>query len=697
MKNSNWITGKGKIFKKDFKTKQNIISATLYITAKGLYEAHLNGEKVGDAVLTPGFTSYNKRHLYQEYDVTNMLKENNELIVYVGDGWYKGRLTWDNHVNIYGCLLGIIAKLVIKYENSEEVIYTDESWQCANSPIAFDSIYDGESYGARVNLMFQNVVILDEDKNCLIPQDGEFIKEHERISPVEYITTPKGEKVIDFGQNITGYVEISVNANSFEKIVISHSEILDSNGNFYTDNLRSANQILRYMCKDGFQTYKPRFTFMGFRYIRLDECPEGVEFTAIVVHSDIKRTGHFECSDKLVNKLFENTIWGQKGNFLDIPTDCPQRDERLGWTGDAQIFMKAATLNFNVNKFFEKWLKDLAADQLEDGNVPLVIPDVLKENAGSAAWGDASVICPWQLYLTYGNKAVLDAQFESMEKWIKFSRSKGRYHCGDWLALDASEGSYKGATDDEYIRTAYNAYSTGILMKIGKILGKDVTEYEKLYKEITEEFKTFIPKTQTEYILALHFGLANDKKDEYAKKLADMVVKNGNKLQTGFVGTPYLLHALSDNGYEELAYSLLLQTEYPSWLYPITMGATTIWEHWDGVKPDGSFWSRDMNSYNHYAYGAVVDWMYEVMAGIKIDEDAPAFNNIIFRPVTDKRISYVKASIETKNGAVKSHWRRNGSEVTFSFDVPKNSTATLILDGQTHNIGSGNHIFTLSE
>lgn len=693
MIHANWITGEDRlVFKKDFCTDDGIVSAKLSITAMGLYEAVLNGKRVGNFVLAPGFTSYNKRHLYQEYDVTDMLSASNELVVSVGTGWYASPLTWDMIPNTYGDTCGIIAKLELVCADRTEVIYTDDSWLCGNGPIISSEIYNGEVYDARITPVFdKNAKIIDKPKDVLLPQDGEIVCEHERLRPVQTLITPKNETVIDFGQNMTGYIEITTHAKAGERIVISHAEVLDKDGNFYTDNLRNAKQRIEYTCKDGKQVYKPHFTFMGFRYIRLDECPEGTEFTAIVVHSDIKRTGYFACSNEKVNKLFENTIWGQKSNFLDIPTDCPQRDERLGWTGDAQVFVKAASYNFDVNKFFTKWLADLLAEQLENGGVPHVIPNMLHDNNSSAAWGDASTICPWQMYLTYGNKELLERQYESMAKWVDFSRNPDRFHFGDWLGLDAEEGSDRGSSSEPFISDAFNLYSTQILIKAGKLLGKDVSAYEARYrKRLTDFQQRYECRTQTEHALALKFHLTNQP-EKIAAALAQMVKDNGNKLKTGFVGTPYLLHALSENGYTDVAYSLLLQEDYPSWLYPVNMGATTIWEHWDGTKPDGTFWRESMNSFNHYAYGAVVDWMYEVIAGIKTDENAPGFEHIIIEPKPDKRLDFAKASIDTVHGRVSSAWRWENGQVRYEIEVP--TTATVLIDGKQHRVGKGTYVY----
>lgn len=696
MKNSNWITGDDiSMFKKTFVADKKAVCAKLYITAMGVYEAVLNGKRVGNFVLAPGFTSYNKRHLYQEYDITDMIKSENELIVSVGDGWYRGQLSWDvNNINFYGDNCGIIAKIEIKYDDSEEVIYTDESWLCGNGPILSNGIYAGEVYDARISAVFdKNAEIFESDKDNLFLQDGEIVCEHERLKPISFITTPKGEKVIDFGQNMTGYVEIKVTAKAGDRVVISHAEVLDRDGNFYTANLRGAKQKIEYTCRDGEQVYKPHFTFMGFRYIRLDECPENAEFTAIAVYSNIKRTGYFECSNEKVNKLFQNAVWGQKSNFLDVPTDCPQRDERLGWTGDAQVFVKTASYNFNVNKFFEKWLADLAADQKENGAVTDVVPDILEKDRenGAAAWGDASVICPWQLYLTYGNKEIIKRQFESMKKWVDYSVKIGRFGYGDWLALDHPNGGDRGLTSQKFIDRAFNIYSTELLVKIGKIIGEDVSEYEKRLENFRDSFENeFEINTQTEHVLALKMRLTKNP-EKTAAELAQMIKENGNRLKTGFVGTPYLLHMLSENGYADVAYSLLLQEEFPSWLYSVNRGATTIWEHWDGIKPDGTFWRESMNSFNHYAYGAVCDWLYGAAAGIKTDENAPGFEHAVIEPIPDERLDYVKASIDTVCGRISSYWHRDGGRIIYEIEVP--SRATIRVNGEEYDVPKGKYVF----
>ncbi len=701
------------VFSKTIKTEKIIIKAELSISATGVYEARINDDRIGEFILAPGLTSYKSRLQYQTYDVTDMLKNENTLSVCLGKGWYRGRISaGDKKIN--GTDGAIIAVLVITYnDGSKERIITDNSWTVTTSHILFSDIYDGETYDAMAEIKeLGNAVINDSiSKSALIPQEGEIVKEHERLKPVKTFITPKGEYVIDFGQNIAGYVALDLSADKGDTIVISHAEVLDNDGNFYNENYRSAKAKLEYICCDGHQTYKPFFTYFGFRYIRLDEFPDGMtadNFTAISLYSDMQRTGYIDTGSKKVNKLFENTLWSQRDNFIDIPTDCPQRDERMGWLGDAQVFVKTASYNYNTKKFFGKWLGDLRAEQREDGSVPDTVPNFWKLSRSSTAWGDAITVIPWRLYMMYGDKKDLAANFDAMKRWIDFmtNDSLDKYlwtctdddkklwgkHYGDWLGLDAPSGSYIGSSNIDFIASAFYAYSTGIFIKAGKNLGKDMCEYEELYRNIVSSFKRTFTEytTQTECVLALYFNLT-DNKTATAKQLNDMIISNGNKLQTGFVGTPYLLHALSENGYTETAYSLLLQEEYPSWLYEVNHGATTIWEHWDGIRDDGSFWSADMNSYNHYAYGSVVDWLYSVAAGIKPVDDKAGFEEVIIAPVADKRLGHIKASLNTSHGKIQSAWYYNGDKVSYEIATPVN--ATIIINGEKHFVKAGLYVF----
>lgn len=716
LERSEWIKGceknlrGGTVYLKNFRCAAKAEKAILKISALGVYEAKLNGERVGDFILAPGWTSYLNRLQVQSYDVTNLMKTENSLEVTVGQGWRAIANKRDGSDFLGYRDTALIAELTLVYADGRtESIVTDSSWTARESKLRYTNIYDGDIYDATFKAgSARHCICVNLEKDMLIPQEGEKIVEHERMPALQVIKTPAGETVIDFGQNMTGYVEFRIKGTPGAQATISHGETLDRDGNFYNANYRSADAQIKFICDGEEHIYKSALTFFGFRYIRLENWPDEVKkenFTAVVVHSDIRRTGYFECSDETVNKLFKNIIWGQKSNFLDVPTDCPQRDERLGWTGDAQVFVRTASLNFDVERFFKKWLRDLAADQGRDGCVPHVIPNISDDMGGSSAWSDAAVICPWEIYRTYGDKAVLEEQFDSMKAWIDWMRERsengkrsGGFHFGDWLGLDSTEGSYKGATPADLIATAYYKYSTELFIKAAHALGRDVAKYENIPAEAAKAFRREYMEngrvknaTQTACVLALYFDITDDRAAT-ATQLNELVKRAGH-LETGFVGTPYLLHALSDNGYAETAYDLLLRREYPSWLYPISKGATTVWEHWDGIKPDGTMWSTDMNSFNHYAYGAVADWMYGAAAGINSDPDRPGFEHIIFRPVTDRRLDFVKASIDTRRGTVASEWRREYGRIKYIFTVPEGCCASVVIGGEKHEVGAGTHEF----
>ena len=716
LERSEWIKGceknlrGGTVYLKNFRCAAKAEKAILEITALGVYEAKLNGERVGDFILAPGWTSYLNRLQVQSYDVTDMLKTENSLEVTVGQGWRAIANKRDGSDFLGYRDTALIAELTLVYADGRtESIVTDSSWTARESKLRYTNIYDGDIYDATFKAgSARHCICVDLEKDMLIPQEGEKIVEQERMPALQVIKTPAGETVIDFGQNMTGYVEFRIKGTPGAQATISHGETLDRDGNFYNANYRSADAQIKFVCDGEEHIYKSALTFFGFRYIRLENWPDEIKkenFTAVVVHSDIRRTGYFECSDEAVNKLFKNIIWGQKSNFLDVPTDCPQRDERLGWTGDAQVFVRTASLNFDVERFFKKWLHDLAADQGRDGCVPNVIPNISDDMGGSSAWSDAAVICPWEIYRTYGDKAVLEEQFDSMKAWIDWMRERsengrrsGGSHFGDWLGLDSPEGSYKGATPANLIATAYYKYSTELFIKAAHALGRDVAKYENIPAEAAAAFRREYMEngrvknaTQTACVLALYFDITDDRAATVGQ-LNELIERAGH-LETGFVGTPYLLHALSDNGYAETAYDLLLRREYPSWLYPISKGATTVWEHWDGIKPDGTMWSTDMNSFNHYAYGAVADWMYGAAAGINSDPDHPGFEHIIFRPVTDRRLDFVKASIDTRRGTVASEWRRENGRIKYIFTVPEGCGASVVIGGEKHKVGAGTHEF----
>ena len=687
--------------------------ALLQISALGLYQAAIDGVRVGAFVFAPGWTEYGKRLQFQTYDVTSMVAPGSVVTVLVGEGWWGGRLGWNDQQARRRTAL--IAALSVEYEDgSREHILTDESWRVLTTPIRFSSIYDGETVD--MTAPCEDVgpaAIYPGDTSILLPQEGEEVRETETLAPIAEITTPKGERVLDFGQNLTGYVRLRARGKKGETVELSFAEVLDKDGNFYTENMRSAkNKILLTLSGEGEMEYNPTFSFQGFRYVRLDACPSSMtseDFAAVVVHSDLLRTGDFACGAKLVNQLYQNILWGQRGNFLDVPTDCPQRDERLGWTGDAQAFAATAAYNYRVDRFFAKWLHDMAASQDEQGRIPHVVPNVLgPDSCASAAWADACTIIPWQLYLTYGDEQILLDCLDMAKKWVDYMHGAGPEeflwlegtHFGDWLGLDAPEGSYKGSTDEGLIASAYFALSAENLVKMGRALGRDMRAYAELYDNIRAAWQQryaaepgrVLGDTQTGYVLALAFDLVQDKAP-FAARLAEKIRENGTHLQTGFVGTPYLLRALSDNGYADLAYDLLLQTDFPSWLYPVTRGATTMWEHWDGLKPDGSMWSADMNSFNHYAYGAVGEWLYTACAGIRPDAANPGFRRIHFAPLPDARLGFARASLATAQGLVSSAWWYEGDSGRYCVPGPAGGTASARLGDRVLELSPGTHRF----
>ncbi|MGG1516189.1 glycoside hydrolase family 78 protein [Paenibacillus oryzisoli] len=712
------------LLRKSFTVRSGVRRATIYATSLGLYELELDGERVGDWQYTPGWTSYRNRLQVQAYDVTNRIRSgvSHAIGASLANGWYKGNLAWQDQRNIFGDTRALLLQVHIDYaDGTTDIVGTDGTWRASTGPILMSELYHGEIYDARMEKTGWTSATYDDENwtavsevkhavDILVMQENEPSRITERLKPVALLRTPVGETVIDMGQNMVGRLHLRLNLPEGTELTLQHAEVLDRDGNFYTGNLRNAKQTVRYTCKGGGEAYEPHFSFQGFRYVKVvgwpEETPLELErFTGHVIHTDMEPSGTFECSHPLLNRLQQNIVWGQRGNFLDVPTDCPQRDERLGWTGDAQVFIRTAAFNYGVDAFFAKWLRDLKADQRSDGGVPFVVPHVLDEKAySSAAWGDAAVICPWTLYICYGDRRVLEEQYESMKAWIDYMRAQGDdehlwntgFHFGDWLGLDAKEGSYIGATPKDLIATCFYAYSTGLFVKTAKVLGRheDAEQYAKLYEQIVaafeREFMTasgrLAAHTQTAHVLPLIFGLVEGSvRERLARTLAEYVQENNCHLTTGFVGTPYLCHALSENGYHELAVKLVQQESYPSWLYAIHQGATTIWEHWDGIKPDGTFWSDDMNSYNHYAYGSIGDWLYRVVAGLDLDEAVPGYQRIRFQPRPDSGLTYAKAAYQSVYGLIRSEWQlgedEDGSSVTYEFELPPNTTAEVRLPG----------------
>ncbi|MGE0100860.1 MAG: family 78 glycoside hydrolase catalytic domain [Blastocatellales bacterium] len=707
------------MLRRQFRLSGEVKSARAYVTAHGLYEMHLNGRRVGKDLFTPGWTSYNKRLQYQTYDVTDMLRRGDNAVgVMLGDGWYRGNLGFSDQRNTYGSKLALLLQIDVTYaDGRSETIGSDSQWKASTGPIIESDIYNGEVYDARLEKEgwttaaysdsgWSGVKTADIPKDKLIAPAGPPVRAIEEIKAVKILKTPAGLTVVDFGQNMVGWVRMKVRGVAGTKVTLRHAEVLDKAGEFYTANLRAAKQTNRYTLKGGGEeVWEPRFTFQGFRYVAVEGYPGELTLdalTGVVIHSDIDPAGEFAASQPLINQLQHNIVWGQKGNFLDVPTDCPQRDERLGWTGDAQVFARTAIFNMDVAGFFTKWLGDVAADQLPSGSVPFVIPDVLsKPNApaaGSAAWADAAVIIPWTMYLTYGDKRILERQYESMAKWVEYMRVRagddyiwdGDNHFGDWLAFATTRSDYPGATTGkDLIATAFFAHSTDLLHRIAEILGrkgdsaKYLDQFDRIKAAFNREFVTQTARvgenTQTAYVLALEFDLLPDAMRVTAAKRLAQEVRERKHLTTGFVGTPYLCHVLGRYGYLDEAYMLLKREQYPSWLYPVKQGATTIWERWDGQKPDGSFQDVGMNSFNHYAYGAIGDWMYRVMAGIEIDPSEPGYRHILIQPRLGGGFTSASASHESPYGRVASAWEMKDGNFTLTVEVPANTRATVRL------------------
>ncbi|HOM99228.1 MAG TPA: glycoside hydrolase family 78 protein [Acidobacteriota bacterium] len=703
-------------FRRAFSTQKQIRRARLYITSLGLYRAEINGRPVTSDVFTPGWTSYHKRLQYQTYDVTVLLEEGeNALGIYLGDGWYRGYLAWAGRRNVYGKRLAVSAMLRIEYSDGKlTTVATDSSWRCREGAIRTSDIYMGEVYDARLEMPgwstasfddadWKAVETLDPPQARLVAPVSPPVRRVEEIRPRAIIQTPAGETVVDMGQNMVGWLRIRVRGQAGDRVEIQHAEVLDKEGNFYTENLRSAKQTDTYILRgEGEEIWEPHFTFHGFRYVKIIQwpgTPAPDAITGLVVHSALPVTGSFQCSDPEINQLQHNIVWGQKGNFLDVPTDCPQRDERLGWTGDAQVFFSTAALNMNVAGFFHKWLADLAVDQLEDGRITHVVPNVLGDGAGSVGWADAGVIIPWELYLRYGDHRILEAQYDSMRRWVDYmARQVGEdylwttgFHFGDWLSATYNDPSFPAAvTDKDFLATAFLAHSADLLAKTAEVLGRkdDGRRYRQLFESVQaafqREFMTptgrLSPNSQTAYAVALRFGLIPEGLRQAAvDRLVQDIRARDNHLSTGFLGTPHLLHVLSENGRLDAAYTLLFQDTYPSWLYPVKRGATTIWERWDGIRPDGTFQDPGMNSFNHYAYGAVGQWLYENVAGIRPDPDGPGYRRFVLAPEPGGKLTWAEATLDSPYGNIRSRWERRGNQLVLEFRVPPNSRARAVL------------------
>lgn len=741
-KESDWDKSRGYYLRKEIQTSKKVKQAFVFVTALGLYHFYINGNRIGEDEFTPGWTSYRHHLLYQSYDVTNYIKEGTNMLgAHLGAGWYKGDMGSARTRNHYGKQNAFSCQIEVQYEDGEHAVFvTDSSWVSTESPILYSEIYDGEIYDARKEIdgwseagnkegEWQRTEEIYFPVETLHAQSGCKVRKKERVPAKRLFQTPQGDWVVDFGQNMAGWIEFYAEGKDGDKIELNCFETLDKEGNVYLDNLRTAKATVTYICRDGKNIFHPNFSFQGFQYAKITSYPgilKPASFTAYALHSDMEQTGQFCCSNPDINQLHHNILWGMKSNFLDVPTDCPQRDERLGWTGDAQIFCRAASYLMDTDLFFSKWLTDVAAEQTQEGGIPHVVPDVWsgknvkgkifeRGTHSAAAWADAAVIIPWTLYLMYGDIGVIEKQYNSMKRWIDFMSTHAkdymweyRMQFGDWVALDAEEGSYYGATPLELTNMAYYAYSTELFSKMAHIVGneEDAQQYSLLYEKIKDSYKRHFfteegrlcVQTQTAQIVSLYFRLVPEEfRQNVVDDLLRLLKERDGHLVTGFVGTPYFCQVLSDNRHAAEAYELLLKEDFPSWLYQVKQGATTVWEHWDGKKPDGSMWNPAMNSFNHYAYGAVGEWLYRGILGIECTGQEPGFGRIFLRPHVGGDLQYAEGSYESIYGTIRSRWECREKKVKLYVEIPCNTTAEIWLEDAVSIEYADNLLFRKAE
>jgi alpha-L-rhamnosidase len=695
-----------------------VASARLYATAHGIYEAFLNGRRVGDERFAPGWTAYADRLRYQTYDVTELLRQGaNELEVLLGNGWFRGRLGFRGDRAFYGERLALLAQLEVTTSDGQvRVLASDGSWTAQESGVLADDLYDGQRTDLRVERGERTAVeVVDADLGRLVAPEGPPVRVTETLPAVEVSRSPSGATLVDFGQNVVGCVRLRVRGlDSGAEVVVRHAEVLE-HGELGTRPLRTAKATDSYLVAGGEEVLEPSLTFHGFRYAQIDGVPDlrAADVEAVVIGSDLRRTGWFESSNDLLNRFHENVIWSTRGNFLDVPTDCPQRDERLGWTGDIQVFAPAASFLFDVAGFLESWLADLAADQKPDGSVPYVIPDVLGTAVPTATgWGDAAAIVPWVLYERTGDSAVLERQLPSMRAWVDKVAAlagpnrlwTGGFQFGDWLDPTAPpDQPAKAQADPDVVATAYLAHSADLVAEASKVLGRlDVAaEYAQLAEEVrgafAREYVTeggrVLSDSATVYAQAIAWALlpTREQRDHAGERLADHVRASGFRIGTGFLGTPLIADALTRAGHVDVAYRLLLQTRNPSWLYPVTMGATTVWERWDSMLEDGAINPGQMTSFNHYALGAVADWLHRTVAGLA--PAAPGYRRLLVHPYPTRRLTRAWARHRTPYGDAEAGWERADGVIVVRAVVPVGATAVVHLPGdeEPREVGHGTH------
>jgi alpha-L-rhamnosidase len=730
------------LVRRSFVSSSVPLRARLYVTAHGLYEVELNGKRVGREAMAPGWTVYSARLKYATYDVTDLIvRGDNAIGSWLGDGWYRGRLGWRGGFhNVYGNDVSLFAQLELVYaDGSTETVATDETWRCSEGPIIAAGNYDGETYDARVeragwsepgfdDAAWQRVQLRRRDPATLVAPVAPPVRCTEELLPVRVLTSPTGARVLDFGQNLVGRIRITVAGSAGSTVTLSTAEVLQE-GEIYTRPLRSAKSTDTYtLAGRSSETWEPRFTIHGFRYAQVDGWPGDLDqavsrghIVARVYHTDMQRTGWFESSDPSINRLHENVVWGMRGNFVDIPTDCPQRDERVGWTGDIQVFAPTASFLYDCSGMLDSWLRDLAIEQLPDGTVPWYVPVVPSHYMWTpvrpgAVWGDAAVLTPWTLYERFADRSILERQFDSARKWVDLvDRFAGDDHLwndgfqlGDWLDPTAPPQDPADARTDRYlVATAYFAWSAAHLSRMAATLGRaDVAaQYsglaEKVRAAFLDEYRVSPDRlssdAQTAYSLAIQFGLVPD--DDVALmggRLAELVTEAGNRIATGFAGTPVVSDALTTSGHVDRAYDLLFERGCPSWLYAVDQGATTVWERWDALLPDGSVNPGTMTSFNHYALGAVADWMHRTVAGLA--PAAPGYRSIRFSPRPGGGLTSAAARHESPYGEVAIAWRLAGGGLELSLTVPTGATAVLDLAGSDPiDLRPGIHSFVYTD
>ena len=709
--------------RKVFHVSKPVQKAVLISSALGVYKAYANGNEVSDDFFSPEWSDYNKLLYYQQFDIASMIQIGENCIgAVLGDGWYAGNVAFFGRFLYDQYPLGFLAQLDITYcDGSIERIETDLSWKCGTGEIVFSDMLMGECVDHNLTQKDWNSPVFDEskweqpilleyDKDKLRRQTFPSIKINLTLTPVSSNKLSENKIVYNMGQNMVGNVRMTLEGEKGSKVLVKYGEMLNADGTVYTENLRSAKCTDIYILSgEGAETFFPLFTYHGFQYVEIvcENC-NVVDLIGCVIYTSLEQTSDFHCDSELVNKLYSNILWGQRGNFFSVPTDCPQRDERMGWTADAQVFARTASYNMDTKLFYEKYMADISLAQNEDGAVCNVAPEVEGIEYGSAAWGDACVIIPYHHYLFYGDKSIITDNLDCMEKWIAYLKENSvNYICpekgfGDWLATVK--------TPKEVISTAYFSYVSLLLSKMCGYVGEHEKEqiYYDLFMKIKEAYidkfissdGTVLGNTQTSYLLTLQFDLFNnDQKKAIVKKLVDSVYATNTHLTTGFLGVEYLLPTLSDYGYNELAYTILLNDTYPSWGYSIKNGATTIWERWNSYTVENGFGDSGMNSFNHYSLGSVGEWMMGYMGGIRICEDNIAMSKVIIKPELDplKRIENVAVSYKSRQGTIMSQYSiSDDNTVCFKVTLPENLDGTIYLpNGESKNLSSGDNQFEI--